>query len=141
MPYEILNHTADIMLRISAATREGLCEEARLGLYGVVGHLVPIAAGRDRAEELVISVAGCDFAEVLRDWMAELLFRLECHGQLCLPASAYEVDDTHLRVAVAARRLDRGASRFDREVKAVTYHRLTAGPQKGEWVATVILDI
>ena len=141
MPYEILDHTADIMLRITAATREQLCDEARLALYAVVGELFAAPTDTDPSQAVTIIVEGRDFAEVMHDWMSELLFWLEGRGRFCIPVGPFAVTDQRLQVPVTAVPLDRAACRFDREVKAVTYHQLDAGPTPHGWSATVILDI
>jgi SHS2 domain-containing protein len=141
MPFEILDHTADIMLRITADTREDLCDEARLALYAVVGDLHPVRPQPPVDAPVIIRVQGADFADVIHDWLSELLFWLESRGVLCLPVGPFTVNDRHLTVPVAAAPLDPAASRFDREVKAVTYHQLSAGLTEDGWAATVILDI
>ena len=141
MPYEILDHTADIMVRITATTREELCDEARLALYAVAGHLLAAATDTEPSRTTTISVTGDDFAEVMHDWLSELLFWLEGRGRLCIPTGPFQVDDQRLQVPVTVVPLNRRACRFDREVKAVTYHQLAAGPTADGWSATVILDI
>jgi SHS2 domain-containing protein len=77
----------------------------------------------------------------MHDWLSEVLFWLESRGLLCLPAGPFAVNDHQLTVLVATAALDKAASRVDREVKAVTYHQLAAGPTEDGWSATVILDI
>ena len=141
MPFEILDHTADIMLRITADTREKLCDEARLALYAVVGDLHPARPLPSVDVPVTIHVQGADFAEVMHDWLGEVLFLLESRGLLCLPAGPFSVNDHQLTVLVAMAPLDKAASRVDREVKAVTYHQLAAGPTEDGWSATLILDI
>ncbi|UCG32785.1 MAG: archease [Phycisphaerales bacterium] len=141
MPFEILDHTADIMLRVTADTREGLCDEARLALYAVVGELRPARPVPTVDAPVAIHVQGADFAEVIHDWLSEVLFWLESRGLLCLPAGPFTVNDHQLTILVTTAPLDQAASRIDREVKAVTYHQLSAGPTEDGWSATVILDI
>ena len=141
MPYEILDHTADLLLRVTADTCEELIDEARLGLYACVGDLSANRNETARSEPCVIDIQCLDFCEVFHDWLAELLYRLDSKHQLCVPISAYEVDQHHLRAHLSARPLDFEASHLDREVKAVTYHELFAGRRGDGWVATVVLDI
>lgn len=141
MPYEILDHTADLLLHVSADTREELIDEARIGLYACVGELTPMRIGQSDTQPCVIEVRAGDFAEVMHDWLTELLYRLDTRHLFCFPVSAYEADDHHIRAHLSARPLDLRASQLDREVKAVTYHQLFAGQRGDGWVATFILDI
>lgn len=135
--FELFDHTADVGVRAFAPTLEGLIVPAAQGLYAAVGE---ITLG-DAADELEFEAEGESAAELLRDYLTELLFAFESRR---LAAAAHKVADFHdrrLKVTAALHRVDPKRSSFYREVKAVTYHELSIRRVEGGVEARYIVDI
>ncbi len=135
--YELFDHTADVGLRVTAATVEGLLAPAAAGLYAVIGELVPVGGPRPVAYDL----AGRDRAELLRDWLAELLLLFDRDRRVVRDPVAAEFSANRLAVRADSFAVDPARSRGEREVKAVTYHGLELRRTPAGWTATVIVDI
>lgn len=135
--YEFHEHTADVALQLWAEDRRGLLVVGAEGMYACCGTLV---GGPERVEANV-ALTGDDFEELFHDWLAELLFLLDARGEWYDSIEVHTLTETRLSVRATGRRIDEAASRFDREVKAVTMHDLRIR-ETGDGVSTVvILDI
>ena len=135
--YELFDHTADMGVRARAATIAGLLQPAIEGLYACIGTLVPGAPAAD----LTFRLTHGDSADLLRDFLAELLHQFERHGCMAVGLEAVVFDDTQLTARAQMRLVSDGESSYHREVKAVTYHELAIRPVPGGYEATFIVDI
>ena len=135
----VLDHTADLRLEIEAPDLPGLFLEAARASLGCLGRLVP--SGADGETEQT-SFHGRDTVDLLVDWLGEVLYRAQYLGRIPAPGARLEFEGATLAARVAWVPIDGKASRFDREVKAVTYHGLevTGNPASG-YGATFILDV
>jgi SHS2 domain-containing protein len=102
-------------------------------------------------------VEGETIEELLVGQLQEIVYRLDSEGmvfsefrirlaapQLSLqlsPQLSPQPSPQLLQCLAHGEPLDREKHRFKTEVKAVTYHRLFVGEEKGYWVARVIFDV
>jgi SHS2 domain-containing protein len=135
--HELRDHTADVILYVEAPTLEALFAEAARGLYASVGRLA-VGAGR---EPVLIELFADRTEDLLRDWLAELLFRFDTSHVVVDDLRFDEFDSHHLLHESMAGRLDVAATVFDREVKAVTYHELAIERSSKGFCVSIILDI
>lgn len=135
--FEIFDHTADAGIRVRAATLPGLIEPAARGLYAVIGEFV------ESTDEEAHRFAreGMDPAELLRDFLAELLLIFESRHRAASVLDVAAFDKHALDVSYRTRHVDADRSIYFREVKAVTYHDLAIRPIPGGFEATLIVDI
>jgi SHS2 domain-containing protein len=111
--------------------------QAARGFYAVIGDL---AAGSTRIEHPIM-LQGPDREALLRDWVAELLYRLETRNQWFEEFVFSRCNETQLNVTAKGAVIDPDASKFDREVKAVTLHDLEVKEIDGGWTGRFLLDI
>lgn len=135
--YEFLEHTADVKLHVWGPTLEDLFSVAAEGFYHLLGELTPAGDG----ERLRIEIQAPDLTDLFHDWLAELLFRFDTHGQRVEGISFSTITDGRLVAEGRAWPVDAAASTFDAGVKAVTYHGLDVTERAGRFEATVILDL
>ncbi len=136
--FELLDHTADLGVRVTAPSLAELVRVAGEGLYTVIGNLQP-TAGNPRPEHFEFVAA--DQAVLLRDYLAELLLVFERDLRMMTAVQVETFDAERLVVSGQSRPVDREHSAFDREVKAITYHGLRLHPTKGGYEAEFIVDI
>lgn len=134
---ELFDHTADIGIRITATSRTELVVGAIRGLYTVIGEL----QSEGEKQNITFHLSGEDDAVLLRDFLNEVLFLFEQKRQLVTSPEVRQFGNGRLHVVAAAQGVDGARSRYDREVKAVTYHELAVRPVAQGWEATVIVDI
>ena len=134
---EFFDHTADMGIRVSAATREELVVGAIDGLYGVIGRLEGIGEPRGISFE----INGEDDAGLLRDLLTEVLFLFEHRREIVADLDVWEFDSGKLHVKGGVRAVDGARSEFQHEVKAITYHELVVRSTVNGWEARIIVDI
>ncbi len=139
--FEIVEHTADVGLRISAPALDQLLNEAARALFTL---LVPNGAamvnGEDEGEEVKFLLPSASPDDLLVDWLTELLFVFESRHLLLRDFDVKIVADG-LQATVRGEMLDSARHAVGYEIKAVTYHRLKVEPQEDHWVAEVVLDV
>jgi SHS2 domain-containing protein/predicted kinase len=132
-PYVVVNHTADIALRVHGETLGELFANAAAGMFAQMAALeqVPLTLQRQ------VTAEAEDNEALLVAWLSELLYLRDVHGeayarfQVSFPAP-------HQLAAVA----DGGPwIAFDRPVKAVTFHGLKVEQDAGTWQATIVFDV
>jgi SHS2 domain-containing protein len=135
--YEIFDHTADLGVRVSSASLEGLFADAGRGLFAVIaGDLTAI-----RPEEAIeISLQGHDPSWLLFDWLRELHAAFE-PGRLLLASFDVTFAPDGLRAIARGERYDPSRHVLAHEVKAVTQHGFDLRRAPTGWEATFILDI
>jgi SHS2 domain-containing protein len=135
--YEVFEHTADLGIRVRAATLDGLMADAGRGLFAVIaGDLAQIRPTVERA----FTVPGTDPVWLLHDWTSELLAAFEI-DRLLLCEFAVVVDAAGLRATARGERFDASRHVLAHEIKAVTQHLLDVRQGPAGWEAEFIVDI
>lgn len=137
--FEITEHTADIGIRVSGANREAVFDAAARGMLACLGDLCP-QSGCEGAI-VRVEVEAPHEAELLRDWLAELLFHVESRRATITTIRFDRLDAGHLDAKVTLVPYDEALSGFRNELKAVTYHRLRFEQVGGRFEAEIIFDI
>ncbi len=135
--HEVFDHTADLGLRIRSDTLEGLFAEAGEALFDA------IVAQSDTVrpiEKATFQIDGDRHDDLLRDWLAELLFAFHVDHRLF---SKFEVrlGDAGLAADAWGEPIDDQRHEIDAEIKAITYHGLKVVQERDGWLAEVIVDI
>jgi SHS2 domain-containing protein len=135
---EILDHTADLALRLHAPDERGLFELGAEAVYQVIGQLVP---GEGKSKTYRIALNANSWEEVFHDWLAEILYWLQVR-EVMFDRYEFEIlTDTHIKATATGKKIDVEKSSFHVEIKAVTYHNLHLEKHPGEVTATVIFDV
>jgi SHS2 domain-containing protein len=135
--YEIFEHTADLGIRVRAASFDALLADAGRGLSAVIaGDLGQIRA----AIEERFAVAGTDPTWLLFDWVSELHAAFELRRMLFAEFTV-AVDDHGLVAIARGERYDPSRHVLAHEVKAITQHGLDVRRTASGWEATFIVDV
>jgi protein archease len=144
MSIEFLDHTADVGVRISAASPAELLAEAVRAFHAVLleeggADLVEIR------EERAVAIDGPDGETLLVDLLNRLIYHFDAE-RLLLPV--LEVAEASLRRGAArvrgrlrGERYDPARHAFSTAVKAATYHGLEIVESGGRLTAEVIFDL
>ncbi len=135
--YEFIEHTADLGVRATAPTLEGLFEQAARGMYALLGRIVP---GPESAEA-TIDLQAPDVEGLLHDWLGELLWEVDGSRRVFDTFRFERLDDTHLKAFCRGHVYDPAHSERSVEIKAVTYHDLQVRRRDDLYEVTVIFDI
>ncbi len=132
--HELVEHTADVGLRIWAPTVEELFAEAAVALIDVMGKAI---GPSDREERVALDAPDLDALFV--DWLSEILFLFDARDFVPRSASAH-VDDDPWKVEATLE----GGGELEQHgpaVKAVTYHGLDIRRTDDGYEAVVYLDV
>ena len=135
--FTFFDHTADMGITIRAPSLSQLLAPAGEALYAAIGQLI---AGGD-SQALTLELSGSSYADLLRDYLGELLILFERDHRIVLRVQVLTYCDKRLSATLFTKAIDNKRSVFHREVKAVTYHELQVQEISGGYQATVILDI
>lgn len=135
--FEILEHTADIGIRVAAPTLPELFAAASEALVAIV--LDPSRI--QQKQEYPVEATGEDNESLLVNWLNEIVYLLD--GPRVAPARFVvdELTDTRVRGRAFGEPRDNTRHPHRIVVKAATYHQLRLDHSAGEWRADVYLDI
>ena len=136
-PYEVLDHTADLRIRVRASDLPSLFENAGHALFDIIADVNTVQPARRRR----LSIQGADLEELMVNWLSELHYHFEVHGLLLRRFSVLSLDDRSLRAQVQGEAYDPDRHRLKTDIKAVTYHQLEIAQVGGEWQAAIVFDI
>jgi SHS2 domain-containing protein len=135
--YQVFEHTADLGVRVEAATLAELYADAAAGLFAVIaGDL-----GQVRLSEWeTFTVPGSDPAWLLFDFLGELHAAFELRRML-FREFAVTITDDGLEAVATGERYDPARHVLAHEVKAITQHELAVDRGPERCTATYIVDI
>ena len=137
--HEIFEHTADLGLRVTAPTQEGLMTDAACGLFEIIaGDLAQIRIQPDRDERFHVS--GTDPTWLLFDWISELHAAFELRRML-FRSFDVTIDADGLQATAHGEPYDPARHSLAHEIKAITQHELSVVETAAGWNATLIVDI
>lgn len=135
--YETFDHTADLGLRVRAATLSGLFADAGVGLTSMLVEDISAVRPVERAE---VGLPADELEYLFFDWLKALLSLFE-ERRLLLVKFDVSVGDEGLKAVCEGEVMDEGRHEPAHEVKAITYHALRVEKEAGGWLAEVIVDI
>lgn len=140
MAYRFLDHTADLRLEVKAPTLAELFAESLVGFTEAFIEVGDVEA----VEEWVIQLEADNVADLLRDFLDELLFRFETEDRLFRRAEVMveeKLSGFRLQTRTWGERYDPERHGLKLLLKAVTYHGLVVEPHGAGWRAEIIFDI
>jgi SHS2 domain-containing protein len=132
VPYELIDHTGDVGIRVRAPTLEALFAESARALFEILVQALPSPP----AEFDEFAIEGAVPPDELREFLAELLYRFTVDRKMYV---SFEVAPGSVRAGYVPFDLLRHPLRT--EVKAVTWHQLEAEKGSDGWRAQVIFDV
>jgi SHS2 domain-containing protein len=143
MSFRPLDHTADLGVEVTAASRDGLFAEAVPAFTDCMIEVERVEERLSRHFELTAA----DPALLLVDWLSELLYEFEVADLLFRRAETTVTDESggvRLRAEAWGEVRDEARHPLKLLLKAVTYHGLSVGladEAAGVWRARVIFDL
>ena len=135
--YRIIEHTADIGFEVWGATKEQVFESAASAFFDIMWH---IAASSDSGPE-VFAITGGDLEELLVNFLEEFLYFFDARNLVCTRVQVESVSNKRVQGRAWLQEFNAEADEELLSVKAVTYHQLFIGRERGRWTARIFLDI
>ncbi|MBU2063213.1 MAG: archease, partial [Candidatus Omnitrophica bacterium] len=141
--YEILEHTADIGIRVFAKDINGLFCNAAYGMCDLIagkkgsGRVQPGGGSTN----IDIEVCASDREELLIAWLSELLTHIDARTLMFTDFKILELTAHKLRARATAEALTPDSYDLKTEIKAVTYHQIQLQRQGDTMRAEVFFDV
>jgi SHS2 domain-containing protein len=132
--FEILPHTADSRIRVSGSDSEELFNAA---LKALAHLLKEDTAGKKEAEKS-ISLVSTDQTTLLVDFLNQVLTLSQINREIYTDAIFEELADKSVKAKIFGEKVQK----FDKDIKAVTYHEaeIKKSPEGG-LETNIVLDI
>ena len=137
MKYELIDHTADLGIRVFGSGSRDLFENAARAMFDCIVD-IDLLNGLERA---AVTVSGEDWPDLMVNWLRELLYLWSGKEMLVKRVDISAVSEYEISAFICFDRFDPEVHAIKNEIKAVTYHqiRVDSGP-KG-WEAQVVFDV
>ena len=131
--YEILEHKADLKIRVHGKDKKELFENAMIGMFKSARY-----EKEDREMKRKIKVSSLDLPSLLVDFLSEALYLSEVNQEVYNNIQFTKFGDKNLEGILLGKKL----KRIGVVIKGVTYHDLDIHQKKDKtWQATILFDI
>ncbi len=138
--FELLSHTADVLVRAWGDTLEEAFSYAAMGMFEVMTDISKV----EPVQEKELSVKGFDLKNLLYNWLEELIILFDVEQLLVSQAKVIEIvkgEDLLLRAIVKGEKYDPNKHESKVLVKAATYHMMEIKKEKNRYVLQFVVDI
>ncbi|BBO84854.1 protein archease [Desulfosarcina ovata subsp. sediminis] len=135
-PYTLLDHTADLRIRITGGNMAELFANAGLAMADLICDPNTLISD----ETLTIEIEGDDPADLMVNYLRELLYQWTGNEKLINTVDILNISDNALSARLHTTRYNADQHAILSEIKAVTYHQIAVEPVADGWQATVVLD-
>lgn len=141
--YEIIEHTADLGLRIFGRDLKNLFINAAGAMFEVM--LEPLKKGRaspkQTKEKFLVNKSAASIEDLLVAWLSELIFLFFNDGLIVEKVDIEQLDSQGIQAEVSGRIFNPEFQRIKTEIKAVTFHELEVKQTQRGYEAQVIFDV
>lgn len=139
MKYKLLEHPAELRLRIYSKTIEELFKNAAEALSNIQKKDVFYARSRKKLIELKrekIKIKSVDVNSLLVDFLSEILAKSQINKCIYY-VSSFKLQDSSLEAEIMGMPVER----FDEDIKAVTYQDVDIKLKDKVWQTDLVFDI
>jgi SHS2 domain-containing protein len=135
--YELLEHTADLAVRVRGADLAELLANVAWAMVDLMADASAVALRESRE----VAVRGESLEELVVAWANEVLFRFETETLLLPTVENLTVTGLEARGVLRGERLDRDRHGWRTELKSATYHDLVVRKGEDGWSADLVVDV
>lgn len=135
--FRILEHTADIGIAMRGESLAELFTAAAAGMLYLICPDTPVLASRSHQ----LQICGEGLEELLVNWLSEINYLCQAHRFLTAQIEIHDIGLRQLHATVLGEAIDPLRHGLQREIKAVTWHRIKVEQSAAEWQAEVYFDI
>jgi SHS2 domain-containing protein len=137
VPFEILEHPADVGFLAHGRTFEELFANAALAMMSLGWELDAVG----EVERREIQAEGEDIESLLFDWLSAILAMADAERLILKRFAVNEFSPQHLRGTAWGEAFDKSRHRARTYIKAVTLHQFEVRKSNRGWTARVFLDV
>jgi len=132
--YKIINHTADTGIEVEGKDLKEIFFESCKGLYKIAGVEKGEKEGKDK-----VKIVADNYEELLIKFLNELIFYIYGEGKYCDVKKFVIKKDKEFKLEVEIEKYE--IKKFEREVKAATYHNISIKNKNGVFTTKIIFDL
>ncbi len=137
LKYKIIDHTADVCVRVSGKSLEDIFIGSARAMMEVITDVNKVKTSR----EVSITAYGENYEELLVNWLQEILYLHEVEKMVF---KDFEIKLENATGAVGkayGEKIDLGRHEFFSNIKAVTYHNLKIISSRDKYRVDIVFDI
>ena len=135
--FKVLDHTADVGLRVYGRDLKELFENAGIGLFSLITDLRKVRCQVEKQIEIWRE----NPERLMVEWLNELLYFHDVDHLLFKRFSLDRVDEAGLRGKAEGEPFQDRVHVVKTEVKAVTYHQIQVRREDTKWKAQIFFDL
>ncbi len=135
--YELIEHTADIGIRLKAKDLEDLFRKAALAMFDIIAEKKsPVSSPRSPAN---FNLSADNLDELFVNWLNDLLSLSAAKDLIFCDFKIDKLDESGLSASAVGEAVKN--YKINTEIKAATYHELKLEKVKSGWQAQGIFDV
>ena len=135
--YEIIEHTADIGIRVKAKDLGGLFKNSGLAIFQISAEKLFVK--NKEQHKIIVAQKATGVEELLINWLNELLSLSAVEGLIFEGIQVNKIDENTIEAVALGS--DIKNYKVNTEIKAATYHALKVEKTIAGWQAEVIFDV
>jgi SHS2 domain-containing protein len=136
-PFEVLDISGDIGLRITGSSLEELFINGGIGLYSLITDL---SAVKER-ESVKVRTTSESLEGLFIGWLNELIFQFDAYGFIGHEILIEDLSENSLEALIRGEEFNPDIHERGLLVKAATFHNLRLENKEGIWSVEVVFDI
>ncbi|MBU1912913.1 MAG: archease [Candidatus Omnitrophica bacterium] len=140
-PFELIEHTADVGIKVRGSTLTELFENAARGMFCVIAGEGYKAQGSKVEKKIEIYKNRDNYEEILVSWLSELLYIFNREKIYFNDFRILSLNDSGLKAEASGINIDLYQSNIYTEIKAVTFHNLKIEEDVDGFSCTIIFDV
>lgn len=138
--YEIIEHTADIGIRVSGKTKEDIFTNAAYAMLDIMVAFKAIDSKHPKLQHS-LTIEGADTEELLICFLNELIYLFVSKEFLPAKFKIVKMNNQCLTALVSGEKFNTKRHRLKAEIKAATYHNLRVGKTASGYQTEIIFDV
>lgn len=136
-PYELIEHTADVGIKVFGKDEKELFLNAAYAFFDLVTDINII----EPLVSYTVQAEGETLEEVFFNWLDELLFLFDAKGVVGCEFEIEKWSPRQVQAKIKGETFSPDKHPLKTAIKAVTYHNLKISQKGNHWEAEVIFDI
>lgn len=138
--YELIEHTADVGIRVSGKDLKGLFKNTALAMFDIISERKSqILEPKSHTTNISITQKADNLEELFINWLNELLSLSATKELIFSNFQINRIDEKTLEAVAIGQ--DIKNYKINTEIKAATYHQLKLKKTTSGWQAEVIFDV
>ncbi len=141
--YEIINHTADVGIKVYGKNLQQLFLNAARAMFEVMIEETKRKSifQKEEQKKFLVNKRAGGIEDVFVAWLSELLYLFSAEGLIMDRADIQRLDSECIQAEVTGRIFNPDFCRVKTEIKAVTFHELEIKQSDKGYQAQVIFDV